>query len=333
MEEAAYQVYAEFAAHPDDFATMVIQNTQIPIRKELLADACGSILRLNTPCFCGDLDVDTCVPMGKVAVWFPRHLIGCPKYFVGCVLQGRMQGLGYVVGAGMLGQLVSQEMWKPLSIDEWSSHPSRLTDDRYVYKGILHNGRFHGPGITIFHNDDGSIRGIYSGQYANGKMEGKGNLSYRVNNVFFTYDGDFWNDRFHGEGTWWSREGNEYYNGEFENGKRHGLGKLVQSDLIFEGVFRQDVPCLPKSALAIPDAIPDDHEERQRLCDLHDASPVVGSVPRCVVCLEAMHHGDVSWAWVPCGHRILCGPCGVTHVLKLNSCPLCRQQGTLLRLY
>ena len=41
----------------------------------------------------------------------------------------------------------------------------------------------------------------------------------------------------------------------------------------------------------------------------------------CVVCLdEAKSH-----ALVPCGHRCVCGPCGV----RLGQCPVCRQAVTM----
>lgn len=61
-------------------------------------------------------------------------------------------------------------------------------------------------------------------------------------------------------------------------------------------------------------------------------SKVDGHVPICVFCLEEMHHGDVTYAFVPCGHRCLCGNCHASGTW--TECPVCKSScHMIMRVY
>ena len=47
-------------------------------------------------------------------------------------------------------------------------------------------------------------------------------------------------------------------------------------------------------------------EDRDALTEQLEASETLGDVPKCALCFDTIHHGDPSFAFVPCGHRILC---------------------------
>ncbi|MBI65307.1 MAG: hypothetical protein CMG64_03340 [Candidatus Marinimicrobia bacterium] len=78
-----------------------------------------------------------------------------------------------------------------------------------------------GIGTFIFENRD-----MYSGEFSNGMMHGKG--EYRVSNGEY-YKGDFKENDFDGFGKY-SFPSGEYYEGEYRKGKRNGLGFLSHRD-------------------------------------------------------------------------------------------------------
>ena len=56
------------------------------------------------------------------------------------------------------------------------------------------------------------------------------------------------------------------------------------------------------------------------------SAPAAPAAPECVVCLDA----PATHAFVPCGHKCVCGPCG----RQLGECPKCRAPvALLLRVY
>ena len=66
---------------------------------------------------------------------------------------------------------------------------------------------------------------------------------------------------------------------------------------------------------------------------LEEAAP--NDAPSCAVCLAQMHHGDISFAYVPCGHRVVCGKCESTIDAKWRrQCIVCKTDATqLLRIF
>ena len=81
------------------------------------------------------------------------------------------------------------------------------------------NQLLDGKGKIIKINEDGNII-IYKGDIKNMKKEGKG----IEKNKDYTYLGSFSDDLRHGKGKIIYNEGEEYYEGEFKNGKMTGYG-------------------------------------------------------------------------------------------------------------
>ena len=80
-------------------------------------------------------------------------------------------------------------------------------------------------------------------------------------------------------------------------------------------------------------------KKRKTLSDAHtrvakSSVPAVSEVPTCVICYEEMHHGDETFIYVSCGHRVLCGACRKTLDARWEAqCPKCKVKGTIMRVY
>ena len=83
----------------------------------------------------------------------------------------------------------------------------------------------------IYDNGD-----YYIGEMLNDKAHGKGILYYKNGNI--KYDGDFVNDKFEGNEKYIDEVGN-YYNGKWLNGKRQGKGILYykNGNIMYNGDF------------------------------------------------------------------------------------------------
>lgn len=134
------------------------------------------------------------------------------------------------------------------------------------YQGRTENGTFNGHGITYVKG-----RVIYDGFYKNGKRHGKGTSYYepeelegdvtRIKYIFYLekqinyiqermakrshkqYEGDWEDNKRHGNGVTYYRDGAIQYRGEFKNGIREGKGVLFAADgnIWYEGEFADDV--------------------------------------------------------------------------------------------
>ena len=86
---------------------------------------------------------------------------------------------------------------------------------------------------------------IYIGELYHYKPNGKGNLyKYKKlkNKKIIIYSGDFVDGKYEGNGIlYYDFKNNSYYEGEFENDKRHGKGKYYYNNkLVYEGDFSED---------------------------------------------------------------------------------------------
>ena len=89
------------------------------------------------------------------------------------------------------------------------------------YEGSFNNCRFHGKGkMTCW---DGKI---YEGQFCDGKMVGKATISHPGKYVF---EGEVENFTAQGNGTQTVFKLNLRYEGQFEHGKYHGHGRLINT--------------------------------------------------------------------------------------------------------
>ncbi len=87
----------------------------------------------------------------------------------------------------------------------------------------------------------------YSGNFVNGKAEGKGTIYYESGNI--NYYGDFKNGDFNGKGAimYDIFEGGDspaMYIGDFENGQFNGFGTLYSEsgEINIEGEFKDGMP-------------------------------------------------------------------------------------------
>lgn len=128
------------------------------------------------------------------------------------------------------------------------------------YDGDWKDGKFHDKGLCIY--GDGTR---YSGNFVNGKREGKGELfkvyivDKKRNTTSYTiFEGEWKNDKFHGEGLCIYGDSTRY-SGNFVNGLREGKGRLYKyyierkrkkgeiiSYTLFDGEWKGDKFIKPK---------------------------------------------------------------------------------------
>lgn len=99
------------------------------------------------------------------------------------------------------------------------------SDGKIIYDGYWKNSKFHGQGTRNF-ND-----GQYTGQWANGKKNGKGIILYHKGDKHI---GE-WKDDLLIKGSYYDKNGKVKYEGDFNNGFRHGKGKVYFESGIYEG--------------------------------------------------------------------------------------------------
>lgn len=79
------------------------------------------------------------------------------------------------------------------------------------------------------------------------KRQGKGRLN--KSNDEGIYEGEWLDDKFHGNGCYyWSSE--KYYIGEFKEGKLEGVGIFFQESLLYTGKLINDILSIPKVILS-----------------------------------------------------------------------------------
>eukprot|EP01060_Flectonema_neradi_P002840 TRINITY_DN11788_c0_g1_i1.p1 TRINITY_DN11788_c0_g1~~TRINITY_DN11788_c0_g1_i1.p1 ORF type:complete len:948 (+),score=212.36 TRINITY_DN11788_c0_g1_i1:38-2881(+) len=101
-----------------------------------------------------------------------------------------------------------------------------------VYEGEICKYKKHGNGTFTF--SDGHI---YSGQFHDGMMEGKGCFKYSTGGE---YTGSMRANSFHGTGTYDDGQG-QVYTGEWHNGKMHGKGLMIfENGDKWEGIWEDD---------------------------------------------------------------------------------------------
>ena len=140
----------------------------------------------------------------------------------------------------------------------------------------------------------------YKGSYKKGKRHGKG-TSYFYGS--YPFNGSYPSTELGKMRTQLKR-----YEGEWQNGRRHGRG----TSYYYCGVLRAK-GIWSEGKLVVDelwnkrerDAIEATHSKLAK-----ERIGSVGEVPACAICHERLHHGDGSWAYIPCGHRVLCDECG-----------------------
>lgn len=165
--------------------------------------------------------------------------------------------------------------------------------------------------------------GDFCGRWSSIQRAGSGK-EYRDGAL--VYDGSWFDDKRHGPGTLHHPDGNVAYKGEWLHHKRHGRGTSYAADgtVVYDGVWVEDVP---EKEHVVKQA------RRDEIAALHLAADgYVGTVPTCVVCFADLHHGDTSYAYVPCGHRVLCETCGVDPRCA-RQCLVCKTTAVPMRIF
>ncbi|GHU12595.1 hypothetical protein FACS189449_06550 [Alphaproteobacteria bacterium] len=102
------------------------------------------------------------------------------------------------------------------------------------YAGNWRDDQWNGYGTAYYYNGAGQKNDKYTGDYVDGRRQGKGKQTYNEkNDEWVSYDGEWDNDRWHGNGTLIFRNG-EKYTGNFVTGEMCGTGKYTFSK---KGIF------------------------------------------------------------------------------------------------
>ena len=128
--------------------------------------------------------------------------------------------------------------------------------DGNIYKGEIKDSKYNGKGKLIL--TDAEYEGLFeNGEFKNGKLKwnngyeyegdfngfclnGKGKL---INNEGDSYEGDFVNNLFHGNGIYKYSKSHDVYEGEFQYGMKKGKGKYIAQDkYIYDGNWDNDMP-------------------------------------------------------------------------------------------
>lgn len=212
------------------------------------------------------------------------------------------------------------------------------------YEGDFVNGQRHGVG-KLFHNCGRVAK--YVGGFQCDFMTGGGKEFDEQGEL--VYSGTWHLDEYNGRGTLFTDT--FVYRGDFQNGKQHGNGKLYNSAvLLYEGEWKDGLKHgvgteyhasgrkMHVNAVFVNGAYSktETDAKRQRESRKRKVASLYGDeMPKCSLCFESIHIGEHSYAYVPCGHRILCEACGDTLAPKWKTqCILCKGEATaVVKLY
>jgi hypothetical protein len=113
-----------------------------------------------------------------------------------------------------------------------------MKEKKVQYNGEWINGTQEGEGTMIFFNEDGSVYNRYDGQWKNNKRHGNG--VYNWVQAGTRYEGSWVNDKQEGKGIITFANGDKYI-GDWKRGQRHGMGKMIYANEdIYEGEWKED---------------------------------------------------------------------------------------------
>ena len=192
-----------------------------------------------------------------------------------------------------------------------------------VWDGTWRAGVLSGAGKA--YDVEGRLH--YEGQFENNRRHGYGTM-YENHHVL--YEGNFADHHFEGLGTLY-RDGKRFYVGEFRRDARTGVGTEYRADgTVLEGIFERGVFDEERSAKRRKVL-----DTRDQVVQMHQTVEGMCEVPQCTMCFEHLHHGDASFAYVPCGHRAICATCekGLEGIWR-HTCPVCKEgHASLLRIF
>ena len=110
--------------------------------------------------------------------------------------------------------------------------------DGNIYKGEIKDSKYNGKGKLIL--TDAEYEGLFeNGEFKNGKLKWNNGYEYEGD----SYEGDFVNNLFHGNGIYKYSKSHDVYEGEFQYGMKKGKGKYIAQDkYIYDGNRDNDMP-------------------------------------------------------------------------------------------
>ena len=153
----------------------------------------------------------------------------CPSYvYEGSWVNDQKNGPGRIIYTEL------NETYDGEWFEDQKSGVGRYTyPDGSFYIGSYKDNQRQGQGKFNFTNGD-----IFAGIYTNDKIS-FGKLTFNHENDF--YEGEFMDNKFHGKGRLTRKVNGYEYIGEFENGLKNGIGRLIYgSGDIYQGNFSND---------------------------------------------------------------------------------------------
>ncbi|CEM20911.1 unnamed protein product [Vitrella brassicaformis CCMP3155] len=161
------------------------------------------------------------------------HDDGKTKKYDGQWTAGKCHGQG--VSYHQNGQMEYQGGWRAGQMVGEGRTDKMPFGDGKTYTGPLHNGKPHGEGTATWQNG-----GTSTGTWEHGQMVGEGRADKMPLGDGTTYSGPLLDGKPHGQGTSYHDNGKNRYEGQWENGLRHGNGKAYGRSwtwVVFEGHF------------------------------------------------------------------------------------------------
>jgi len=110
------------------------------------------------------------------------------------------------------------------------------------YYGDYINDKASGKGRLTSCNPQGKIEFIYQGEFAGNKPEGKGVCTFYQEGVIEKYEGQWEDGKKHGIGIYHNKKGTKYI-GEWQRNQKHGRAILINKDGgVFIGKFADGIP-------------------------------------------------------------------------------------------
>lgn len=253
-----------------------------------------------------------------------RQLATGSIYFFGSMMHGRAHGGGIQI---------HKDGTKYIKYDGSFVHHTREGHGR-VHMALIQKGHAF---TTVESIQEYSWQLMYEGEFKADVHHGNGTM-WHFSTGKIKYVGQFHEGKFHGKGVQYDSEGIVEYEGTFQHGKRHGWGRTFEV-----GDRTQGKDGWWNHGIRDEEQTERERLKRKREEDLKEAITETYSqyggdqrVPECLFCKSEMHHGDPSFAYLPCGHRVVCGACGDGDALGewKCKCPLCKcSPASLVKIY
>jgi antitoxin component YwqK of YwqJK toxin-antitoxin module len=209
-----------------------------------------------------------------------------------------------------------------------------ILTDNHVFIGGINQIPIKFFGECKIYTEYGSLK--YQGGYAFKNYHGYGNLFINNNE---SYEGEFVDGIYDGRGTYYWKNGNVKFVGNWKNNKRHGKGKIYENNsLIFNGMWKDNhkngIGQEFENGSLIFDGIwkndkkngygkeYDDVENliKEGIWEENKFIKEITDDDLCIICFQE----NRSIAFLPCGHFCICLSC--SNKYKDKKCLVCRKQ-------